>query len=205
MACDHDMTELVLGLHGETPPEAAPGLQARLSECADCRRELEELRQGASVLAALPLPEASPETLQGLEAVLRRPRRALRLARRAPAWLMPLALAAALLTGAAIGLAPLLLGRGPAHAPTAPASTPSIGPAELLAWMSAMDRQLEDIARQVEAVRTSVRRPPAARDPGLAESLPRRGQDLDRRLQALQLQISRLAEAHVWDTRRAEL
>jgi hypothetical protein len=208
MSCEHDKAELVLMLYGELDAAARPAAQQRVQECAGCRLELEELRQGAAALSAMPAVEAPEPVLQRIEGELRRQARRgpiARLARsQAPRWAAPLALAAALAAGAVTGLWPVLFPPSPAPvstpAGTAALQTPALLEApELLSWTGDLDRRLESIAEDLEAAR------PAAGSawPELADSS--RSRDLDEALEALEAQIARLRAAPTWSSGRADL
>jgi hypothetical protein len=204
MACDHDKTDLVLWVYDETPAAAREPIRARLQGCADCRHELEELRQAARMLSALPTPETRPTTLRGVETALLAaggPARR-RTLRRTPSWLLPAALAASLILGAALGLAPRLL--RPSRVPERGTTVTSVPRTEVLAWMTGLDDRLLAIARQLEAIRDPGLRLDGM-DPARAEPWSGRGQELDQRLQRLRAQIARLARTPVWDAGQAEL
>lgn len=179
MACEHDKTELILWLYEEANEADRPELEARLSGCAECRQELEELRSGAGLVAALgsaePSAAASGELRRELELVRLRQRPVFRPA----AWLAPAALAACLLLGAAAGLMPVLQ-----HPKV---SAPEV-PAQILAWGTSMDQDLEAIAADIERMRF--------REPDLDEGPD---SELDRRLQRLSAQIFQVSEGSLGD------
>ena len=51
---------------GEAPAEARAGIEAHLTQCAACARELEELRALSHLIAATPLPTIRPEAVRRL-------------------------------------------------------------------------------------------------------------------------------------------
>jgi len=64
-----DLRQLSAYHDGELPPEERRRLEAHLTRCEACARELRSLRRLSQALAEAPIPELSPEALERLGAV----------------------------------------------------------------------------------------------------------------------------------------
>jgi anti-sigma-K factor RskA len=97
--------DLALYAVGTLAPADRPGLEKHLGECAECRRELEQLR-GDSALLALSVPRQapSPRARQRLMAAIAAEARAPRTAKARPSWLWIPSLAALALAVVAVVL-----------------------------------------------------------------------------------------------------
>ena len=211
MGCDHDKTELILLLFDELDGPRREAMHQQTKKCVDCSRELEELRRGAGTLSALPRGTASEAALDAIDQRLpglRRPSVVARLSRkRAPAWLAPLAVAAAMLAGVITGLA-LQVANQPRPGESAPEQTlskhhvPSVSQSQgdFFAWRTGIDEALATIAREIAALRQGVRGSDASPCAPSSDC----GEVLDHRLAVLENDIAWLASAPDW-SQRAEL
>lgn len=211
MSCDHDKTELILLLFDELDGPRREAMHQQTKKCGDCSRELEELRRGAETLSALPRGAASEATLVAIDErlpSLKRTNVVARLARRkAPAWLAPLAVAAAMLAGVITGVA-----LQTANQPLPDTFTPVQAlaekrvqstfhaPADVLAWRTGIDEALALVAREIASLREGRIGAPGDLCPLEANS----GEGLDHRLAVLENDIAWLASAPDW-SQRAEL
>ena len=208
MGCDHDKTELILLLFDELDGPRREAMHRQARECVECGRELEELRRGAAQLSALPRGTASETTLAAIDRQLpglKRTNVAARLSRKkAPAWLAPLAVAAAILAGVITGLAlqdatrPHQVESSPVQALAQNRAQPVFPPQrELIAWRTGIDDALAIIAREIEALRRGM----GGLDVRPCAPSSDCGEVLDRRLAVLENDIAWLASAPDWSQR----